>query len=176
MKRSLAILATVAALSVAAYSQPAGAPPPQGGRGGWSMGPGMMAGQGYGWGMGPGMMGQGQGWGMGMGMGPGMMGHGWGMSGPARAWRYPADLTQDQREKITQIQTESWKQRYALMQQMHLLMWNEGAATDDQAAQKNYEAGAALQKQMIDNATDTQKRIEGVLTPKQREELRRGPY
>ncbi|HSI53485.1 MAG TPA: hypothetical protein VK981_05895 [Ramlibacter sp.] len=164
MKRSLAILATVAALSVAAYSQPAGAPPQQGGRGGWGMGPGMM-GQGQGWGMG-----------MGMGMGPGMMGHGWGMSGPARAWRYPADLTQDQREKITQIQTESWKQRYALMQQMHLLMWNEGAATDDQTTQKNYEAGAALQKQMIDNTTETQKRIEGVLTPKQREELRRGPY
>jgi len=110
-------------------------------------------------------------------MGPGMMGHGWGMSGPAAAWRYPADLTKDQRDKITQIQTESWKQRYSLMQQMHSLMWSGSAASDDQTAQKNYETSAALQKQMIDNATETQKRIEAVLTPKQREELRRnGPY
>ena len=174
MKREFVILATVAVLSSAAFSQPSGSPPSQQeGRGyGWGMGPGMM-GQGYGWGMGPGMMGQGYGW----GMGPGMMGHGWGMSGPAAAWRYPADLTKDQRDKITQIQTESLKQRYALMQQMHSLMWSGSAASDDQTAQKNYEASAALQKQMIDNATETQKRIEAVLTPKQREELRRnGPY
>ncbi len=167
MKHALIALAAAAFLATA-VAQPGYGPGMMGG-----YGPGMMGGGGYGpGGYGPGMMG---GYGPGMmgggGYGPGMMG-GWGAEG---AWGIP-DLTADQRKKLTEARQDFWKKQWPLMQQMHSIGWNpsDGDAFDEQAARKNYEAMAALQKQMFDNRLELRKRIEGVLTPKQREELRRG--
>ena len=61
------------------------------------------------------------------------------------------------------------------MQQMHELTWGDeaGEAADEQAQRRDYERVAALHKQMFENMLETRKRIEAVLTPQQREELRR---
>jgi Spy/CpxP family protein refolding chaperone len=137
--------------------------------GGYGPGPGMMGGWGGGYGPGPGMMG---GWGGGYGPGPGMMG-GWGRGGYAGL----SDLSADQRKRIDEARQDFWKKQWPLMQQMHSTMWNAdqepGAPFDEQAARRNYESVAALQKQMFDNQIEMRKRIDAVLTPKQREELRR---
>lgn len=131
----------------------------------WSQGwgPGAMMG-GYGPGAGPGMMG---------GYGPGP---GWGMMGGGGGYGYGAlpDLTPEQRGKIAEIQRESRARQWPLMQQMHELMWNEGAPYDEQAQRREYDKVASLQKQMFENQLDTRKRIDAVLTPQQREQLRRG--
>lgn len=136
-------------------------------------------GPGYGPGYGPGMMGGG--WGPGGGYGPGMMGGygpgmmgGWGGHGALYGL---SDLTADQRKAIDQARQDFWKKQWPLMQAMHSAMWNGeqdlGKPFDDQAARKNYDAIAALQKQMFDNMIEMRKHIDAVLTPKQREELQR---
>ena len=159
MKRSLIASAAAALLATAALAQPGYGPGMMGG-----YGPGMMGGYGPGMmgGYGPGMMGG--------GYGPGMMG-GWGAEG----WGIP-DLTADQRKKLAEARQEFSKKQWPLMQQMHSIAWNasDSDASDEQAARKNYEAMAALQKQMFDNRLELRKRIDAVLTPKQREEMRRG--
>ena len=130
-------------------------------------GPGMMGGYGPGNGMGTGMMG---GYGPGNGMGPGMMG-GYGPGG------YDAlDLSDEQRDKIATIQREVWKQHWALMGSMHELRGNffGGKGESDADAQKNYDAMAALQKQMFQSSLDARKRIDAVLTKEQREQLAKG--
>lgn len=133
---------------------------------------GGVAAQDYGHGMmngyGPGMMGPGM-------MGPGMMGPG--MMG---GWSYPADLSADQRAKMADVQQEFQKKQWALMQQMHNLMWSSnapataGSAFDEQTARKNYETSATLHKAMFENSVEFRKRVDAVLTPQQREEMRRG--
>jgi Spy/CpxP family protein refolding chaperone len=96
-------------------------------------------------GYGPGMMwGYGRGW----GMGPGMM---WGGYGPAMMGGYAygaLDLTDAQRQKIEKIQEEAWKSQWEVMNKMH----------------------EAISQQWA----DTQKKIDAVLTKKQREQLRQG--
>jgi Spy/CpxP family protein refolding chaperone len=132
-------------------------------------------GPGYGPGYGPGMMGGGYGPGMmggyGGGYGPGMMG-GWGRGGYG-----VSDLTADQRKRIDEARQDFWKKQWPLMQQMHATMWNAdqdpGAPFDEQAARRAYDSTAALHKQMFENMIEMRKRTDGVLTPKQREELRR---
>ena len=159
--------------------------------GGYGYGPGMMGpgygagmmGPGYGPGYGPGMMGPGYGPGygpgmMGYGYGPGAMGPGYGpgMMGPGAGWginRMAPDLTDDQQKKIADIRLEFGRKQWELAQQMHSLVWADGAPADDQAARKNYDAVAALHKQMFENQLEARKRIDGVLTPQQRESLRR---
>lgn len=130
--------------------------------GGYGGGPGMMGG--WGGGYGPGMMG-------GYGGGPGMMG-GWGRGGYGLS-----DLTADQRKRIDDARQDFWKKQWPLMQQMHSAMWNAdqdpGAPFDEQAARKAYDSTAALHKQMFENMIEMRKRTDAVLTPKQREELRR---
>jgi Spy/CpxP family protein refolding chaperone len=152
-------LATSALLAGTASAQPGYGPGMMGGNG-----PGMMGGYGaggYGGGYGHGMMG---GYG---GMGPGMMG------GPNGGLDVP-DLTADQRSKIRLAQQDFWKKQWPLMQQMHATMWDEGAGGfDEQAARKNYEAASALHKQMFENGLEMRKRVDAVLTPKQKEQLRR---
>ena len=133
-------------------------------------GPGMMGG-----GYGPGMMG-------GYGGGPGMMG-GWGggygpgMMGGGRGGYGVSDLTADQRKRIDEARQDFWKKQWPLMQQMHSTMWNAdqdpGAPFDEQAARRAYDSTAALHKQMFENMIEMRKRTDAVLTPKQREELRR---
>lgn len=133
-------------------------------------GPGMM-GRYYG----AGMMGGGYGPGMmnGYGYGPGMMGgwhRGWGMSIP--------DLSDDQRKKIEDIQKDYRQRQWALMQSMHELQFQQGGITrdgkfDEQAARKAFDARESLRKQMFENRIQMQKRVEEVLTPKQREQMQR---
>ena len=109
--------------------------------------------------MGPGMMGPGQ-------MGPGMMG------GIGRL----RDLGPEQRSRISDIQREYRARQWSLMQQMHELMWNAPGDDefDEQAQRRTYDQMAALRKQMFENALDMRKRVDAILTPQQREELRRG--
>jgi Spy/CpxP family protein refolding chaperone len=160
MKRELAILSAFLLLSVTACSQPGPAPGP---------GPGMMGG----YGMGPGMMGGGYGPGYGMGhgmmMGPGMMGGYGGM---------PPDLSPEQRTQLAEIQQEYRRKQWGVMQSMHSLMGSAegpapGGAFDEQAARKNYDAVAALRKQMFENSLEARKRMDALLTPQQREQMRR---
>ena len=158
MRRHWITIAAGLVLATAAAAQPGPGYGP-GMMGGY--GPGMMGGYGYG----PGMMG-------GYGYGPGMMGGGWGRGGYG-----VSDLTADQRKRIDEARQDFWKKQWPLMQQMHSAEWgaeqDPGAPFDEQAARKNYESIAALHKQMYENMIDMRKRTDAVLTPKQREELRR---
>ena len=162
-----------------------------GGYGGYGMGPGMMGGYG-GYGMGPGMMGGYGGYGMGpgmmggyggYGMGPGMMGGygGYGMGrgmmggyGPAMAG--VLDLTDQQQRKIEDIQENLGKQQWGLMQSMHSQM----SALPRQSDQQNLDVDAIMKAQkalsdtrlqMMRNALEAQKKLEGVLTPEQKKRI-----
>jgi Spy/CpxP family protein refolding chaperone len=157
--------------------------PPYGGWGpGYGMGPGMMGGYGMGpgwggygmgpgwggYGMGPGMMGGG--WGPGYGMGPGMMGGGWGGYGPQGT----PDLSADQRAKIGKIQDETRRKNWALMGQMmdeqaKLRDLYDAPKRDSDAINKAYKNINELQARMYESAADAHKRMEGVLTPEQKE-------
>jgi Spy/CpxP family protein refolding chaperone len=151
MKRRFAGLAAFLLLGITACAQP-------------EPGPGMMGG-GYG---------PGHGMGRGMTMGPGMMGPG--MMG---GYGMPSDLTPEQRTRMAEIQQELRRQQSGVMQSMHSTMGSGegpavGGAFDEQAARKNYDAAAALHKQMFENSLEARKRIDALLTPQQREQLRRG--
>lgn len=132
-------------------------------------GPGMMGGGGPGgWGGGgPGMTGGGG------GMGPGMMG---GLGGGVLA---DLDLSKEQREKIAEIQAEVRRQQSALMrgmqqQEWHMAdAWRDDGSFDEQAARKAFDAMTAQRKAMFDLMIDAHKRIDALLTPAQREQLRR---
>ncbi|MBK6005812.1 Spy/CpxP family protein refolding chaperone [Ramlibacter ginsenosidimutans] len=145
--------------------------------------------RGYGYGPGPGMMGGGGGYGMmgpgyGYGPGPGMMGGGYGMMGPGGygggpgmmggGWgALPSDLSAEQRARIAEIQREFRKQQWPLMQQMQEAMWDSGSGPqDEQAERRDYDRVAALHKQMFENMLASRKRMEAVLTPEQREQMR----
>jgi len=139
----------------------------------YGMGPGMMGGNGGGgYGMGPGMMGGGFGPGGG-GMGPGMMWGGYG--GEALAG---LNLTPEQRKQIADIQEETRKAAWQLMGSMHEQDYHMngmfGAGPfDEAAARKAYDAMAASHKAMFELSLGARKRIDAVLTPDQREQLRR---
>jgi len=139
----------------------------------YAMGPGMMGGYdhsaGAGYGMGPGFM-AGPG---GYGMGPGMMG------GNARGGAYAGlDLTADQRQKIADIQRATDKAQWQLMGTMHeqgYAVHGSGAAgaLDEAAARKAFDAMTETRKAMFESQLDARKKIDAVLTPQQREQLRR---
>lgn len=157
----------------------------------YGMGPAMRggdadarAGGGYGMGMGR----EGMGWGrmgddgqMGGWDGHGMGWRGMGMMGGGYGLRVP-DLTAEQRTKIADIHKELRRKQWALMAQMHEQMHDEGgwragrvmpgAAVDAAAERKAYEASAVLHRQMFENALEARQRIDGVLTPRQRELMR----
>ncbi|HEX6633413.1 MAG TPA: Spy/CpxP family protein refolding chaperone [Usitatibacter sp.] len=153
------------------------------GMGGYGMGQGMMggygggdcpyaAGQGGGYGPGPGMMG---GYGGRGGYGPGMMGGYGGGYGPGMMGGYGGgyqnlDLSDEQREKIDKIVDETREKQFGLMQSMHQLHRNAGAQSDADAM-KNYDAVAAVRKEMFANRLEARKRIEAVLTKEQRDQL-----
>jgi len=169
-KRMIAAALT-AALSTPVWAQPSPMGPgcgmEPGMMGGHGMGPGMMGG----YGLGPGMMGS-------HGMGPGMMG-GYGM-GAGTGWGFAAlNLTESQRAKITEIRRESAAKHWALMGTVHeqrfrLNEWEESGRFDDAAARKAYESMAEARKQMFETRLEARRRIDAVLTPEQREQLRRG--
>lgn len=125
--------------------------------------------QSFGGGMGPGMMG---GDGHGMMDGPGMMGRyglGWGADVPG--------LSKEQRDKIWGIQKELRQKQWALMDKMHDEFESQrpyrDGKFDEQAARKAYDASEKLHRQMFENALDARKRIDGLLTPQQREQMQR---
>ena len=179
MKANTIALAAAMLLGTAGCSQsqeprwgPGNGPGPYGG-------PGMMYGApgGYGpGGYGPGMMYGGRGgYGGGPGMyggGPGMYGGGPGMMGGGR-WGWLPDLSAEQRSQVAQAEGEFLRKQWPLMQRMHSLAW-EGDGADDTAARRNYDEMAALQKQMFENHLELRKRIDALLTPAQRDALRRG--
>lgn len=135
---------------------------------GYGHGPGMM-GPGYGPGAGPGPGMMGPGYGAGPGMGPGMMGG----VGPGLA-ALPT-LTADQRTRLSAIQQQLAQQQWPLMQQMHQLMWAQGGGSaDEQQERGSYDAVAKLHRQMFENSLQARRQMEEVLTPEQREQLRRG--
>ena len=104
------------------------------------------------------------------GMGPGMMG-GYGPGG------YGADLklTDEQRDKIAEIQDELAQKRYGLMSSMHqsrYQMFRNGKG-DEATLRKSFEQMQATQKAMFEAGLEANKRIETVLTPEQRKEYQR---
>ena len=134
---------------------------------GYGMGPGMMAGDRHGdregCAEGPRQVRH--------GMGPGTMG-GYGMAG--------LDLTSEQRAKIAEIRTEFGRKQEALRAQMQALRGRPGGVYrdgpfDEQAARQSHDAITALRQQMFENALEARKRIDGVLSPQQRELLRSRP-
>jgi len=153
MKRAL-LAAGVASLVVAAAAsaQPYG---PGGGYGpGYGMGPGMMGGYGGGYWMGPGMMG--------------------GYGG-----LYGLDLSAEQRAKISEIQREQFGKQWELMGKMQQQggPMQEAYASgkfDEKAARKAFDVMSELRKQMFEASLQAQKRIDALLTPEQREQLRGG--
>jgi Spy/CpxP family protein refolding chaperone len=154
---------------------------------GYGMGPGMMGGYGGygpGYGMGPGMMGGYGGYGMGpgimggyggYGMGPGMMGGYGGYGG----YGYGVDLSREQRAKMAEIQQEFGRKQWNLMEKMHeeggpMYQAFGSGALDEKAARKAYQDMADAQKQMFEAQLEARKKIDAVLTPEQREQMRRG--
>lgn len=175
MKRLLMASAAGILLAVAGCSQPygmrSGMTGGDEGYGGRGMGPGMMRGegQGRGDGMQPGMMHD-------PGMGKGMMGGG--MMG-GHDLNIP-DLTNEQRAQIAEIQQELHRKQSALMGQVHEQGRQSGGGMhggplDEQAARKHYDAMSAIHKQMFENSLEARKRIDSLLTPQQREQLRSRP-
>ena len=123
------------------------------------MTPGMMGGQGMGGMMGPGMMG-------GQGMG--------GMMGGVGA----LNLTDDQRQKIGEIQQEVSRKHWDLMAKMHEQQYRmhelQSGKTDDAEARKAYAAMSDSHRQMFETMLDARKRMDAVLTKEQREKLHGG--
>lgn len=151
---------------------------------GYGMGPGMMGG-GYGYDMGPGMMGNGFGMGPGMmggfgyGPGPGMMGGGYGM-GPGMMGGFGPlamlDLTDQQRTKIREIQTEHRKQQWEIAGKMldEQAQLNEAYASDTPDPKQVgviYGRIAKLQQQQAEAHVSAWNRMQSVLTKEQREQL-----
>jgi len=165
------IIATVLATAAVAVTVPLAlahwdgyGPGMMGGYGGYGMGPGMMGGYG-GYGMGPGMMG-------GYGMGPGMMGG----YGPAYGAGASLNLTDEQRSKIGTIQEDLRSKQWDLMGKIREEYARRAQAPDDAAASKADDQIAALQQQMLSNATASRKQMDLVLTKEQRQQLRRDGY
>lgn len=110
-------------------------------------------------------------------MQPDMMGGGHGRGGAMMGGLLIPDLTDEQRTQMAQIQQEYGRKHWALMGQMH----EQGGPPDDglqrgqfdeQAARRHHDAMLGIQKQMFENSLEARKRIDSLLTPQQREQLR----
>ena len=152
MKRMLIGMGVAASVLVAAAvaAQPYG------------MGHGMMNGYGTGFMVDPG----------GYAMGPGMMGT---FGGDAYAG---LDLSLEQRSKISEIQQATAKAHWQLMGTMHEQGYrrygNAGpGAFDEAAARKSFEAMSETRKAMFEMQIEARKKVDAVLTPQQREQVRR---
>lgn len=172
-KRTWMILAGCIFSTTSAWSQP--------GTGGNGMGADMRRGASSEGASAPRMM-EGRGHGMMGGYGMGMMGGGYGMGmmgdcGPGNWGPNVADLTTEQQNKISAIQKELRQKQWTLMEKMHEDarpgMPYQGGKFDEQAARKAFDARLKLHKQMFENALDAHKRMDAVLTPRQREQLQR---
>lgn len=137
-------------------------------------------GYGYG-GMGPGMMGMDHGMMGGMmrgyGMGPGMMGPG--MMGGYGAGQGMPNLTEQQQNKMVQIQEEVRKKHWDLMgkmnaEQMKLQQLYYSSKRDPAAIEAQHKQIYQLQREMDESWLDAQGRMDAVLTKEQKERLRGG--
>lgn len=175
----------LAALAAATISTFAAAQMGSGMGGGPGMGRGSGAGMAdcpmqQGQGMGGGMMGRhggmhGGGGGMhGGGMHGGMMGMGQGLSPGMLA---ALNLTPEQQAKVTEIQREQQRKRHAMRGSMREMRWNAQDAQKDgfneDAARKQFDAMAAMRKEMFESGLAARKQIDAVLTPEQREQLKK---
>ena len=105
-------------------------------------------------------------------MGPGMMG---GDGGEAYAG---LDLSAEQRKKIADIQQATAKAQWQLMGTMHEQGYHMygmvgPGAIDEAAARKSFETMTETRKAMFEMQLEARKKIDAVLTPQQREQLRR---
>lgn len=164
------------------------------------MGPGMGGGPGMGRGAGPGtpgdcpMMEKGMGPGGHPGMGGGMMGRHGGMGGMGgmrgegmghgmmeghgmMRTLQGLDLTAEQRTKLTEIQRDAQRKRHGFMGTMRETRWKMQDAQKDgfneEAARKQFDAMAAIRKEMFEAGLATRKQVEAILTPEQRDRLRK---
>jgi len=167
---------------------------------GYGMGPGMMRGYGPGGGMmGPGGYGMGPGMMGGYGdyeTGPGMMGPGGGMMGPGMMGGYGdyetgrgmmgdyglgqvsrLDLSDQQRDQINKLRDQLRRQHWDIMGKM----MDERSKLQDLYAEDKpdpekigavYDEIAKLQKEMVQTRIETRNKIQDVLTPQQREQLK----
>ena len=203
VKFAIPVAAALAiAAGIASAQQQPQQPPPQSGYGpGYGMGPGMMGGYGpgagagprggYGPGYGPGYHGMGPGGGY--GMGPGMMGgygDGMGMGGYGDGmgpWMMGGlalralGLTAAQEAQVNKISDELRRKNWDLLGKMQ----DEGAKLRDlygsdkldrSAITAAYKRLGDLRQARIENALEAQEKIEAVLTPDQRKELRSRGY
>lgn len=138
--------------------------------GGWGM-MGMMGG----YGLGPGMMG-GRGW----GMGPGMMG-GMGMMGLGLGPIARLNLDGSQRAQVLKIEDDLRRKNWDSMGKMQDEMAKMRDASlsgkrDRAAILAAYKRMSDLRLTMLENSLDARDRAEALLTPQQRDQLRRfGP-
>jgi Spy/CpxP family protein refolding chaperone len=132
------------------------------------------AGPGYGWG--PGYRG---GFGMmgGPGMGAGMMGYGMGFVGPRTL--AALDLSEAQRKQIVSVQDEARKKNWTAMGAMQDEMvkvrdafW-VGEKRDRAAILAGNKRMFEIRQQMLENSLDVADRIEQILTPQQRAQLKK---
>ena len=177
---------------IASAQQPPQQPPPQSGYGpGYGPGGGAGPRGGYGPGYGPGYHGMGPGGGY--GMGPGMMGgygDGMGMGGYGDGmgpWMMGSlalralGLTAAQEAQVNKISDELRRKNWDLLGKMQ----DEGAKLRDlygadkldrSAITAAYKRLGDLRQARIENALEAQEKIDAVLTPDQRKELRSRGY
>lgn len=124
-------------------------------------------------GMGGGMHG-GMGGGMHGGKGGGMMGMGQGIPPGVLA---TLGLTPEQQAKVTEIQREQQRKRHAMHGTMQEMRWKAQDAQKDgfneDAARKQFDAMAAMRKEMFESGLAARKQLDSVLTPEQREKLKK---
>ena len=88
------------------------------------------------------------------------------------------DLSPDQRRKIAGIQQETGKAQWQLMGAMHEQGYRMHGITgpgafDEAAARKSFDAMTETRKAMFEIQVEARKKFDAVLTPQQREQLRR---
>ena len=164
MKRMLALGAALALASSIAGAQGPG----------YGYGSGMMGGNG---GYGPGMMGGGYGPGMMGGYGPGG-GYGRGPGGAFTA----LNLSDDQQEKIFAIQEEHRRKNVDTMSKVRtetfkLRRMYNAESIDSKAFVEQQGRVDELRRQMLASRLETHKKVQSVLTPEQRKQVRQfGPW
>lgn len=180
-RKAIAPLAAVLALMPGLVNAQSQQPPPPG----YGMGPGIMGGPGMAGGMmgggpGPGMMGggmmMGPGGGPAYGMGPGVGGYG------AGAIVSALNLTEAQRADVNKIRDDLRRKNWDLLGKMQdqaaMLRDLYGADKLDRGAiTAAYKRVGDLRLQRIENFLDAAEKIQSVLTPQQRDQLKRhGPW
>ncbi len=87
------------------------------------------------------------------------------------------DLTERQRDKVTEVQRDLQRKRGSVTASIRELRWKQqdmmrGSEFDAGAARKTHDEIAGLRKEMFEAALDARKRIEAVLTKQQLEWLK----